>query len=108
MHSYFASQPGKLTSLPEVKCGTVSCLVTGGKELAGARQQTANRAPPDKGLVLLCDLSWKVTHDSKTTRHTTSHKVTRDSNALIFFDNTQREFMHRSIPPEPIPPPPPG
>ena len=65
----------ELNLCPRGKLGRDSRLVSGGKkDLAGARQETANRAPPDKGFVHFHDKSHNVTRESNDTRSHNIHK----------------------------------
>jgi len=58
--------------------GIDSRLVSGGKVLAGARQEQP-MSTPNKAFALLCDMSRNVTRDSNVTQ---SRNVTREGNAV--------------------------
>jgi len=64
--------------VPRGKMEIDSRLVSGGKVLAGARQEQPT-GTPRQGFALLCDLSRNVTRDSNVTQ---SRNVTREGNAV--------------------------
>ena len=64
------------TSVPEVNWEGDSRLVQRrGRDLAGARQETAKQAPPDKGFVHFHDRSHNVTRDNNDTQSHNIHKL---------------------------------
>ena len=74
---------GFQTSYPEVKWGGQPHCQRRGKDLAGARQRTANEHPPTRVLpfCLTCHATSRVTVTQQS--HTISRNVTREGNALV-------------------------
>ena len=85
---------GFQTSYPEVKWGGQPPCQRRGKDLAGARQRTANEHPPDQGFAFLFDLSRNVTRDCNAKE---SHNVTCEGNALVthsyIFERLRKNFL---------------